>query len=43
MERGIEKQKIEKISKELLEKSSRALFLELENHTDLLFEEIKNN
>lgn len=43
MERGIEKQKIEKISKELLEKSSRALFLELENHTDLLFKEIKNN
>ena len=35
MERGIEKQKIEK--------SSRALFLELENHTDLLFKEIKNN
>ena len=43
MEKGIEKQKIEKISKELLEKSSRALFLELENHTDLLFKEIKNN
>ena len=43
MERGIQKQEIEKISKELLGKSSRTLFMELENYTDLLFEEIKSN
>ena len=43
MERGIQKQEIEKISKELLGKSSRTLFMELENYTDSLFEEIKSN
>lgn len=43
MEIGIQKQEIEKISKELLGKSSRTLFMELENYTDLLFEEIKSN
>ncbi len=43
MEIGIQKQEIEEISKELLGKSSRTLFMELENYTDSLFEEIKSN
>ena len=43
MEIGIQKQEIEKTSKELLGKSSRTLFMELGNYTDLLFEEIKSN
>ena len=43
MEIGIQKQEIEEISKELLGKSSRTLFIELENYTDSLFEEIKSN
>ena len=43
MEIGIQKQEREEISKELLGKSSRTLFMELENYTDSLFEEIKSN
>ena len=43
MEIGIQKQEIEEISKELLGKSSRTLFMELEKYTDSLFEEIKSN
>lgn len=43
MENILEKQEIEKFSKELLGKSSRTLFIELEKYTDSIFEEVKNN